>query len=140
LRLTSLLPSPTSPYPPPFALFAAIIEWLKYQPIIALFIAKSFITVGYILLKDTQLAFRIAKWSIFCYILLAIGNSVAALGGLSYYLKFRALLSVLGSTIIMGIFLVMAINNHQGLSSTPPEIYFIRMEVVQANKITLWIN
>ena len=97
------------------------IRWLKYQPIIALFIAISFITVGYILLKKTRLAFRIANWAIFCYILLEISNSVMAYSRVSSDTSFSAVLPVLGGTIIMGLFLAMTLNNFQRLSSLPPK-------------------
>ena len=100
---------------------SSTIDWLKYQPIIAFFIAFSFITVGFILLKKTRLAFRIANLSIFCYILLAIINSVQAYAGLGNHMSYTAVHSVSAGSIIMGIFLAMTLNNFQRLSSLPPK-------------------
>ena len=100
---------------------SSTINWLKYQPIIAFFIAFSFITVGFILLKKTRLAFRIANLSIFCYILLAIINSVQAHAGLGNHMSYTAVHSVSAGSIIMGIFLAMTLNNFQRLSSLPPK-------------------
>ena len=105
----------------PLHLGSTAINWLKYQPIIALLIAFSFITVGYILLKKTRLAFRIANFSIFCYILLAIINSVQAHAGLGGHMSYTAVHSVLLGSIIMGIFLAITLNNFQRLSSLPPK-------------------
>ena len=93
------------------------ISWLKYQPIIALFIAFSFIIVGYILLKNTRLAFRIANLSIFCYILIVVINSVHAHGGPDIHMSHTAVRNVFVGSILMGIFLAMILYNFRRLSS-----------------------
>ena len=100
---------------------SSTINWLKYQPIIALLIAFSFISVGYILLKKIRFAFRIANLSIFCYILLAIINSIQAHAGLGHHMSYLAVHSVLVGTIIMGIFLAITLNNFQYQSLIHPK-------------------
>jgi hypothetical protein len=94
-------------------------DWIQHQPIIALLMAFCFSTVGYILLKNTRLAFRIANLSIFCYILISIINGVQAHTTFGNHFSFNAVLCALVGSTVMGIFLAVTLHNFKRQSPFP---------------------
>ncbi len=91
--------------------------WIYYQPHLAVLIAMGFSTVGFLFLKNSHRAFRIANLTTIVYILFSIFNSVQVQLISSNPFSISAVLCFSAGTIFVGVFLAVTVNNFKRWAS-----------------------
>ena len=91
--------------------------WIYYQPHLAMLIAMSFSTVGFLFLKNSRRSFRIANLTTIVCILFSIFNCVQVQLISSSFFSLSAVLSFSVGTLFVGIFLAVTVNNFKRWAS-----------------------